>query len=52
MWFQFIIQHVNGKQLRFNSEPGVPIKEGVIKMIPNYGMIRIIILEIYVLNLI
>ena len=38
--FQFIIQHVNGKQLRFNSEPGVPIKEGVIKMIPNYGMIR------------
>lgn len=38
--FQFIIQHVNGKQLRFSSEAGLPTKDGTIKMIPKYGMTR------------
>jgi DnaJ-class molecular chaperone len=38
--FQFIIQHVNGKQLRFSSESNIPTKPGSIKLVPNYGMIR------------
>lgn len=38
--FTFIINHINGKQLRFNSDSGVPTKGGQIKMIPGFGMER------------
>ena len=38
--FTFIIQHLSGKQLRFNNEAGVPIKDGLVKMISNFGMER------------
>ena len=38
--FEFIIQHINGKNLRFNQEKGKIIKEGAIKIIPNFGMER------------
>ena len=38
--FSFIINHINGKQLRFNSDSGVPTKDGQIKMIPGFGMER------------
>ncbi len=38
--FDFIIQHVSGKQLRFNSEAGNPIKDGLMKAIPGFGMTR------------
>ena len=38
--FKFLINHINGKQLRFNSDSGVPTKDGQIKMIPGFGMER------------
>jgi len=38
--FDFIIQHLSGKQLRFNSEAGNPIKDGLMKAIPGFGMTR------------
>ena len=38
--FAFIIGHISGKQLRFNSEKGDTIREGLIKVIANYGMER------------
>jgi len=36
----FIIPHINGKSLRFNNEPGNVIKDGLVKIIPNFGMER------------
>ena len=38
--FEFIIHHINGKQLRFSNEAGNTIKHGIVKSIPNYGMER------------
>lgn len=38
--FEFIINHLNGKQLRYKSEDGKAIIPGTIKSIPNYGMVR------------
>ena len=38
--FNFIIPHISGKQLRFMSEAGLPIKEGLVKVIPGFGMER------------
>ena len=38
--FSFIIGHISGKQLRFNSEKGDTIREGLVKVIANYGMER------------
>jgi DnaJ-class molecular chaperone len=38
--FEFIIEHVNGKNLRFNSESGKVVKDGVIKVIPGFGFER------------
>ena len=38
--FEFIIQHVSGKSLRFNSDKGKVLKDGIIKVIPNFGMER------------
>ena len=38
--FAFIIAHISGKQLRFNSEKGNTTKDGLIKIIANYGMVR------------
>ena len=38
--FEFIINHLSGKQLRYNNEPGIPMKDGLIKSIPGYGMER------------
>ena len=38
--FHFIINFLNGKQLRFNSEVGKPTKDGLVKAIPGFGMER------------
>ena len=38
--FEFIINHISGKQLRFCSEVGVPIRDGLIKAISGFGMER------------
>jgi len=38
--FEFIINHLSGKQLRYTSEECKAVKDGVIKSIPNYGMER------------
>ena len=38
--FNFIINHISGKQLRFNSESGMPMKDGLTKDIPGFGMDR------------
>jgi DnaJ-class molecular chaperone len=38
--FDFLINHVGGNQLRFNSEGGNPIKDGLVKVIPGFGMER------------
>jgi len=38
--FEFIINHISGKQLKFNNEPGNIIKEGAMKIIPNFGIER------------
>jgi DnaJ-class molecular chaperone len=38
--FEFIIQHVSGKNLRFNSDKGKVLKDGIVKVIPNFGMER------------
>jgi len=38
--FVFIIHHLSGKQLRFSNEPGTVLKDGLVKMIPNYGFTR------------
>mgnify|MGYP001410038139 CR=1 FL=1 len=38
--FEFIINHISGKQLRYNNEPGNPMKDGLIKSISGYGMER------------
>jgi len=38
--FDFIINHISGKQLRFNSEIGNIMKDGLMKNIPNFGMER------------
>ena len=38
--FDFIINHISGKQLRFNSESGTPMKDGLIKAIPGFGLER------------
>ena len=38
--FTFIINHISGKQLRFNSDTGNIIKDNLIKSIPNHGMER------------
>ena len=38
--FDFLIQHLSGKQLRFNNDVGNPIKDGLVKVIPGFGMER------------
>ena len=38
--FDFIINHISGKQLRFNSDAGSPLKDGLVKVIPGFGMER------------
>ncbi len=38
--FEFIINHISGKQLRFKNEAGVPIRDGLIKSINGFGMER------------
>ena len=38
--FEFIINHVSGKQLRFIGEPGLPIKDGLVRAISGFGMER------------
>jgi DnaJ-class molecular chaperone len=38
--FEFIIQHVSGKSLRFNSDKGKVLKDGIVKVIPNFGIER------------
>lgn len=38
--FEFIINHLSGKHLRFNNEKGNLIKDGLVKVIDNYGMER------------
>ncbi len=38
--FNFIINHISGKQLRFNSDPGIPMRDGLIKSIPEFGLER------------
>lgn len=38
--FDFIINHISGKQLRFNSDAGSPLKDGLVKVIPAFGMER------------
>ena len=38
--FDFIIHHINEKQLRFNNEAGSPIKDGLVKVIQGFGMER------------
>lgn len=38
--FEFIINHINGKQLRFNSESGSLVKDGLVKAINGFGMER------------
>ena len=38
--FAFIIHHLSGKQLRFSNEPGTVMKDGLVKMISNYGFTR------------
>jgi DnaJ-class molecular chaperone len=38
--FDFIIHHVNGKQLRYTSDAGSPLKDGIIKVITGFGMER------------
>ena len=38
--FEFIINHISGKQLRFKTEVGVPIRDGLVKSINGYGMER------------
>ena len=38
--FDFIIHHVNGKQLRYTSDAGSPLKDGIIKVISGFGMER------------
>ena len=38
--FEFIINHISGKQLRFCSEVGVPIRDGLVKAISGFGMER------------
>tara|TARA_B110000438_G_scaffold289980_1_gene325171 strand:+ start:146 stop:1057 length:912 start_codon:yes stop_codon:yes gene_type:complete len=38
--FEFIIKHINGKQLKYSNEAGQIINHGHIKTIPNYGMER------------
>lgn len=38
--FEFIINHISGQQLRFKTESGVPIRDGLVKSINGYGMER------------
>ena len=38
--FEFIINHISGKNLRFTQEKGKLIKDGIVKLIPNFGMDR------------
>ena len=38
--FNFIINHLSGKQLRYNTEPRIPTRDGLIKSIPEFGMER------------
>ena len=38
--FNFIINHLSGKQLRYNSEPGIPTRDGLIKSIQGFGIER------------
>jgi DnaJ family protein B protein 4 len=38
--FEFIINHISGKQLRFKTEAGVPIRDGLVKSINGFGMER------------
>ena len=38
--FESIIRHVNGKQLRYKSEPGQVVRDGTIKTISGLGMMR------------
>lgn len=38
--FEFIINHISGKQLRFKTEVGVPTRDGLVKSINGYGMER------------
>jgi|TARA_B110000967_G_C18868445_1_gene554037 DnaJ family protein B protein 4 len=38
--FEFIINHISGKQLRFKTEVGVPIRDGLVKSINGFGMER------------
>jgi len=38
--FETIIRHVNGKQLRYKSDPGQIVRDGTIKTIPGLGMLR------------
>lgn len=36
----FVIKHISGKQLKFNNEPGIVIKDNLIKKIDGFGMER------------
>ena len=38
--FESIIRHVNGKQLRYKSDPGQVVRDGTIKTIQGLGMLR------------
>ena len=38
--FESIIRHINGKQLRYKSDPGQVVRDGTIKTIPGLGMMR------------
>ena len=38
--FESIITHVNGKQLRYKSEPGQIVRDGTMKTIQGLGMMR------------
>jgi DnaJ-class molecular chaperone len=36
----FVIKHISGKQLKFNNEPGIVIKDNLVKKIDKFGMFR------------
>jgi DnaJ-class molecular chaperone len=38
--FDFIIHHINGKQLRYTSDAGSPMKDGIVKVISGFGIER------------
>ena len=38
--FSFMISHLSGKQLRFSNDAGNTIKDGLVRVIANYGVER------------